>query len=104
MTELTTILRKYETGEASLEEINATLAEIAPGLYFDPNRNTIKPEEKEEYGYLNTGTGTRDKVRVIPEKMELTPENDMGNTKNATVEYMGKIYRVEGVKLVEMEV
>jgi hypothetical protein len=58
------ILRKYTTGEKTLEETNEALAAAGANFHLDHTRNEIKPEEVGYYGLLDTGTGSLDKVKV----------------------------------------
>lgn len=95
----TEILCKYTTGEATVEEINAALAEIGSNLRLNPEKNVIKPDEIEKYGLLNSGWGGLDKVAI--EDMALKYD-DMGDAP-ATCYYMGKLYNVRGRELIEME-
>lgn len=92
----TEILSKYTTGEATIEEVNTSLAEIGSSLRLNPEKNVIKPDEVEKYGLLNSGWGGFDKVAI--ENMELK-HDDMGDAP-AICYYMGKRYVVEGKKLV----
>ena len=94
----TEILSKYTTGEATIEEINTALAEIGSNLRLDPNKNVILPCEIKKYGLLNSGWGGLDKVAI--EDMALKFD-DMGDAP-ATCHYNGKLYKVEGKKLIEM--
>lgn len=94
----TEILCKYTTGEATVEEINAALAEIGNPLRLDPNKHLIRPDEVTKYGLLNSGWGSPDKVAI--ENMELKYD-DMGDAP-ATCYYNGKLYTVEGKKLVAL--
>lgn len=91
------ILSKYTTGEASIEEINTALEEIGSNLRLNPEKNVIKPDEIEKYGLLNCGWGGLDKVAI--KDLELVYD-DMGDAP-ATCHYMGKLYKVEGKKLIK---
>lgn len=94
----TEILCKYTTCEATIEEINTALEEIGSNLRLNPEKNVILPCEVAKYGLLNSGWGGLDKVAI--EDMALK-HDDMGDAP-ATCYYMGKLYKVEGKKLIEM--
>lgn len=91
----TEILCKYTTGEATVEEINAALAEIGSNLRLNPDKGKITPENCSYTGMLNSGWGWDP---CIIENMALKYD-DMGDTPAQCV-YMGKRYTVEGKKLV----
>ena len=59
------IINDYITGEKTLEEANDALVSIGAGVKLDPERNTIKPGEEADFGLLDTGTGTLDKVKIF---------------------------------------
>lgn len=73
------IIKDWEAGKISVEDANKKLKDS--GLYLDPNKNVITVKEMEEttispdftivngYGELDTGTGTRDKVKIINSKL-----------------------------------
>lgn len=90
------ILNKHTHGEMTVEEANAELKKCGAGFHLDYGKNDIKPGEEEQYGLLDTGTGTLDKVRI--ENMEMT-NADIGNMK-AFCFYNGGFYTVEGKKLI----
>lgn len=92
----TEILSKYTTGEATIEEVNKELETIGSTLWLNPEKNVILPCEVKKFGLLNSGWGGYDKVAI--ENMELKYD-DMGDAP-ATCHYMGKVYKVEGKKLV----
>ena len=68
--DITDILFKYTTGEATLEETNDALKEAEAGFRLEPGRNEITPdemalttvgdtpEEANGFGLLDTGTGS----------------------------------------------
>ena len=91
----TDILRKYTSGEATLQEANAALKECRAGFHLDPQRNYINPAEKELFGLLDTGTGSLDKVRVSNGHLVNCDCGEMV----AFCHYNGKIYRVHGEQL-----
>lgn len=97
MKKTTESILKYTAGEMTLEEVNKILKEEGAGYHLNPGRNEIAPGEEQNFGLLDTGTSTLDKVRV--ENMELVYE-DMGGMK-AFCYYMGELYEVQGKKLVE---
>ena len=94
----TDILRKYTSGQMSLQEANAALKECRAGFHLDPQRNYIHPGEKDLYGLLDTGTGSLDKVRVRDGKLS---NADCG-AMPATCTFNGKLYRVHGDRLGEV--
>ena len=71
--DITDILFKYTTGEATLEETNEALKEAEAGFHLEPGKNEITPEEAAQtvtgetpeeatgYGLLDTGTGSTQK-------------------------------------------
>lgn len=93
----TEILCKYTAGKATIEEINKELEASGSNLRLDPNKNVIKPDEVEKFGLLNCGWGGLDKVAIKDKELVY---DDMGDAP-ATCYYMGKLYKVEGKKLVE---
>lgn len=106
------ILLDYTKGELTPEEANAALAETSDnGVRLDPNRNTISPEELAEttvgetpdeangYGLMDHGVGCLEKVRVVDGR---TVDVDMGQ-ETAYVYMAGKVYRLRGDVLMEME-
>ena len=94
----TEILNKYTTGEATIEQVNVALEEIGSYIRLNPEKNVIRPTETALYGLLNSGWGNLDKVAI--EGLELKYD-DLGDAP-ATCYYMGKLYQVEGKKLVEL--
>lgn len=94
----TEILNKYTAGEATLEETNAALKEAGANFHLNPGKNEIKPGEEANYGLLDTGTGSFDKVEINPETMTMV-NCDCGETYALCI-YNGKTYKVQGAKLV----
>ena len=92
------ILAKYTSNEATLEETNAMLSEMQVGFHIEPDKNVIRPEEEENFGMLDTGTGTMDKVEI--KDLELV-DMDCGGM-YALCLFRGKTYRVHGKKLEEV--
>ena len=92
----TEILSKYTTGEATIEETNIALEEIGSNLRLNTMKNFILPDEVTRYGLLNSGWGDLDKTKV---RIEL--EDDIGDAP-ATCYFMGKLFKVEGKKLIEL--
>lgn len=92
------IFNEYTAGAMSITEVNKALEEIGDNLRLDPNKNVIAPDEVDKYGLLNSGWGGFDKVAI--ENMTLKYD-DMGDAP-ATCYYMGKCYKVEGKKLVDL--
>lgn len=91
MKTIETILRDYTSGETTLEETNAALADAGAGVTLDPEKNTIKPGEENAYGLMDTGTGTLDKVRIKGGKLV----HSVG-TMSARVYWKGMCYDVTG--------
>lgn len=100
MSQTDAILCKYSTGEATVEEINKELEAINSNLRLNPNRKQITPENCSYTGLLNSGWGEPDPCVI--ENMALKYD-DMSDAP-ATCYFMGKRYKVEGKKLVAMEV
>lgn len=92
----TEILSKYTLGEVTIDEVNKELEAIGSNLRLNPMKNFILPNEVTEYGLLNSGWGDLDKTKV---RIEL--EDDMGDTP-ATCIFMGKKFKVEGKRLIEL--
>lgn len=79
--DITDILFKYTTGEATLEETNEALKEAEAGFRLEPGKNEITPEEAAQtvtgetpeevtgYGLLDTGTGSMEKVKIVNGKL-----------------------------------
>lgn len=79
--DITDILFKYTTGEATLEETNEALKEAEAGFHLEPGKNEITPEEAAQtvtgetpeeatgYGLLDTGTGSMEKVKIVNGKL-----------------------------------
>lgn len=95
--DITTIIRKYTTGEKTLEETNKALKEAKSGLRLDPQKNVITDAEKTSFGLLDTGTGSLDKVKIKDGKLVNCNVGDM----KAIVIFNGKTYNVksDGVTL-----
>lgn len=80
--DITDILFKYTTGEATLEETNDALKEAEAGFNLEPGRNEITPDEMalttvgdtpgeaNGFGLLDTGTGSMEKVHVTNGKLD----------------------------------
>lgn len=97
MNNITKIINKYTSGEATLEETNKALKAEGAIFYLDPNRNIIADDERERFGLLDTGTGTLDKVEIEDMKLKNVDCGDM----YALCTFNGKTYKVKGVNLVE---
>lgn len=89
------IINGYITGEKTLEEANDALAFIGAGVKLDPERNTIKPGEEADFGLLDTGTGTLDKVRIKDGRLVSC---DCGSMP-ARVYFQGKCFEIHGDRL-----
>lgn len=83
--DITDILFKYTTGEATLEETNEALKEAEAGFHLEPGKNEITPEEAaqtvtgetpeevtvygdnviEKHGINRDRTGDREKTRYL---------------------------------------
>ena len=93
--DITDILFKYTTGEATLEETNEALKEAEAGFRLEPGKNEITPEEAAQtvtgetpeevtgYGLLDTGTGSMEKVKIVNGKLgdAINQVNPDGTTK-----------------------
>ena len=104
MNNLTTILRAYTEGKATLEETNAKLAELGTDLRLDPARNVITEAELTTHGLLDTGTGTLDKVRVTDGRLDhaVNEVSESGTVNMPAWVYLdGKRYTVKGAALEE---
>ncbi len=104
MNNLTTILRAYTEGKATLEETNAKLAELGTDLRLDPARNVITEAELTTHGLLDTGTGTLDKVRVTDGRLDhaVNEVSESGTVNMPAWVYLdGKQYAVKGAALEE---
>ena len=109
MKSVTEIIGKYTAGEASLEETNAALKEAGSGLYLNPQKNVLTeedkrattigyyPEQANGWGFLDTGTGTLDKVQVKDGKLVNCDCGEM----YALCLIAGRTYEVKGDTLVE---
>ena len=89
------IINDYITGEKTLKEANDALAFIGAGVKLDPERNTIRPGEEADYGLLDTGTGTLDKVRIKDGRLVRC---DCGSMP-ARVYFQGKCFEIHGDRL-----
>ena len=116
--DVTSILRKYTNGEATAEETNEALKEAGSSLYIDPMENVLTeeemrmttvgyyPEQANGYGMLDTGTGYRNKARVVNGKFDHILNEIMPDGKpNCRVDFiiLGRTYAVHGDKLVNKE-
>lgn len=104
MNNLTTILRAYTEGKATLEETNAKLAELGTDLRLDPTRNIITEAERTTHGLLDTGTGSLDKVRVTDGHLDhaVNEVSESGTVNMPAWVYLdGKQYAVKGDALEE---
>ena len=114
--EINDILRRYTSGEETLENANAALAAAGAGFRLEPGRNEITGEERHQtvtgyapeqasgFGLLDTGTGAMEKVRVTGGMLEF-PVNqvrpDGSVNMRAFVLIAGKRYEVMGSRLAE---
>lgn len=85
------IIKKYTSGEATLEETNAALKEAGAGFYLDPGKNTLteqeikdttvgtRPSDVTGYGLMDSGTGTMDKVHVVDGVIQGGPVNTVNS-------------------------
>jgi len=117
MVDVNEILRKYTSGEMSLEEANSALEETGASFHLDPERNMLteketeltfagwEPEEANGWGLLDTGTGTLDKVKVVDGRLDYAVNQileDGSTNMPAYVTIGGKRYEVKGDKLAEI--
>lgn len=96
------ILMNYTSGEMTLEDANKALKDAEASFYLDPKKNELTEDEIKNgsAGLLDTGTGSLDKVKIDPAKMELL-NCDMGEGYAMCI-YKGKLYEVKGKKLVDI--
>ena len=109
--DITDILFKYTTGEATLEETNDALKEAEAGFRLEPGRNEITPdemalttvgdtpEEANGFGLLDTGTGSMEKVHVANGKLDeaINQVNQNGTTNMLAFVIIGpNRYEVKG--------
>lgn len=114
--DITDILFKYTTGEATPEETNEALREAGAGFHLEPGKNEITPEELAQtitgetpeeatgYGLLDTGTGIMEKVQVINGKLNdaINQVNPDGTTNMTAFVIIGpKRYEVKGDALAD---
>lgn len=112
------ILADYTAGKEDLETTNAALKEAGATYHLEPGRNELTewekqhtsvgyyPEQADGWGYLDTGTGTLDKVRVnagILENKVNEPLPDGSVNMPAYVTICGKTYAVRYGELVEIQ-
>ena len=97
----TKILEAFTAGIYTASQANTELERIGANVRVDPDKHKLTPEEIQvgSAGLLDTGTGTLDKVKVDPIKMELV-NCDCGNM-YALCTVKGRTYKVDGVKLYE---
>ena len=101
----TEIIALYTKGEKTLEETNAALYEIRAGFHLNPERNTIKEDERDRFGLLDTGTGYMDKVEIVDGELKYDVNTVMPDGKpnmKAYVHFNGKVFEVYGKKLEEV--
>ena len=114
--DITDILFKYTTGEATLEETNDALKEAEAGFNLEPGRNEITPdemalttvgdtpEEANGFGLLDTGTGSMEKVHVTNGKLDeaINQVNHDGTTNMLAFVIIGpNRYEVKGDTLTD---
>ena len=114
--DITDILFKYTTGEATLEETNEALKEAEAGFHLEPGKNEITPEEAAQtvtgetpeevtgYGLLDTGTGSMEKVKIVNGKLgdTINQVNPDGTTNMLAFVIIGpKRYEVKGDALAD---
>ena len=103
------ILKDYTSGQATLEETNAALAEAEAGYHLEPGKNALTEEEIRQttigqypdmangFGLLDTGTGTFDKVLIRNGRLV---NSDCGNMRAMCI-LAGRAYDVKGDSLAE---
>ena len=106
------ILHRYLHGDATVEETNKALKEAGAGFHFEPGKNTIteeeakaavvgnKPEDANGYAYVDMGIGLPEKVHVTNGVID---DKDMTGAGVAFVLIGGKMYKLDGQKLVDVE-
>lgn len=109
MRDLKEIISKYTIGDATLDATNTELEKVGAHFHLDPQKNILSEEEKHAtsvgyypeqangYGFLDTGTGSLDKVEIRNGKLL---HCDCG-TLYALVSIAGRTYHVKGSTLVE---
>ena len=98
MTKLTEILRQYGRGEKTIDEINAELRKEGFDLQLNESKHTITPEEAVMgFGWLDSGTGTLDKVLAVGDQLV---NCDMGDTFALFIRG-DEVYEVQGKKLIK---
>ena len=98
MKKINDIIADYTNGKATLEETNAALKLAGASFHLDPQKNAIAPDEVGQYGLLDTGTGSYDKVKVENGRILGGGVGDM----YALCLFNGKTYRVvDGDRLEE---
>lgn len=111
------ILMRYASGEVDLEETNTALAKAEAGFHLEPGRNEITDEDRKQtvvgyypeqacgYGFLDTGTGSMEKVKAIGGKLEYPVNEIQPDGSTNMVAYFiicGKTYEVFGDTLGEI--
>ena len=109
MRDLKEIINKYTVGDVTLEATNTELEKVGANFHLAPQKNILSEEEKRAtsvgyypeqangYGFLDTGTGSLDKVKIQSGKLV---HCDCG-TLYALVSIAGRTYHVKGSTLVE---
>ena len=103
----TEIIQKYTNGEKTLVETNTELARIGAGVYLDINKHILTADEVKHgtAGFLDTGTGTLDKVEIVNGELKYAVNTVMPNGEPNMIAYVlaqGKTFKVYGNKLVEV--
>ena len=106
--EINSIIDKYTSGEATLEETNTALKEAHASFSLDPTRNLFSPQELMAttlgenapetitgWGLLDHGIGSLEKIRI---ENGMTVDVDMG-AEYALVYVCGNRYRLKGTQL-----
>lgn len=88
-------IQKFNDDLMTIDEVNAVLEQEGAKFRLDATRLVIAPEEVEKFGWLDTGTGSFDKVEINPETMELV--HGIGDT-FAFCKFKDVWYTVEGGK------
>ena len=96
MNDITKLICAYTRGDKTLEETNAALQVAGSGLYLDPEKNVIRPDEVGRFGLLDTGTGVLDKVEIADGHLVSCDCGDM----KALCMTDGRVYRVKGTELI----
>ena len=105
MSKMNEIIKKYSTGELTLEQANQQLEDIGSTVRLNPLKNTISGEEMAKtvvsddpskvsgWGMMNHGVGSMEKMHIQNGKLDY----DTGFYDGTAVMYVkGNMYAVNG--------